>query len=69
MSSSQWRHDSTEKWVTPDGKVVATVVSPQARNIVIPGLTPGVIHTLQGRGVGGSTGFSDWSAPASHMGM
>jgi hypothetical protein len=54
---------------TPDGKVVATVVSTQARSIVIPGLTPGVIYTLQGQAVGGSTGFSDWSDPVSHMCM
>ncbi|HZL79489.1 MAG TPA: fibronectin type III domain-containing protein [Candidatus Limnocylindrales bacterium] len=55
--------------MTPDGKVVATVVSPQARNVVIPGLLPGTSYTLQGRAVGGSTGFSDWSDPVSHMAM
>lgn len=54
---------------TPDGKVVATIISPQARNIVIPNLTPGVVYTLQGQAVGGSTGFSDWSDPVSHMCM
>ena len=55
--------------MTSDGKVVATVVSTQARNIVIPNLKPGVIYTLQGQAVGGSTGFSDWSDPVSHMCM
>jgi len=55
--------------MTPDGNVVASIVSTQARNIVIPGLTPGVVYTLQGQAVGGSTGFSDWSDPVSHMCM
>ena len=55
--------------MTPDGKVVATVVSPQSRNIAIPNLTPGIVYTLQGQAVGGSTGFSDWSDPVSHMCM
>ena len=69
LSSLDNAHSYQVQAVTPDGKVAATVVSPQARNIVIPGLTPGVIYTLQGRGVGGSTGFSDWSDPVSHMCM
>jgi hypothetical protein len=38
-----------------------------AIRVVIPGLTPGVVYTLQGQAVGGSTGFSDWSDPVSHM--
>ncbi len=55
--------------LTPDGKVVATIISPHAGKIVIPNLTPGVVYTLQGQAVGGSTGFSDWSDPVSHMCM
>jgi len=55
--------------LTPDGKVLKTVDSTQARNVVIPGLTPGIIYTLIGRAVGGSTGYSDWSDPVSHMCM
>ncbi len=54
---------------TADGKVVTTVVSPQARNVVIPGLTPGIAYTLMARAVGGLTGYSDWSDPVSHMCM
>jgi hypothetical protein len=41
----------------------------QARGIVVGGLTPGGIYAVQARGVGGSTGYSDWSDPVSHMVM
>ncbi|MGH7951307.1 MAG: fibronectin type III domain-containing protein, partial [Limisphaerales bacterium] len=41
----------------------------QARRMVLPGLTPGQTYTVQVRGVGGSTGYSDWSDPVSHMAM
>ncbi|MGH7990631.1 MAG: fibronectin type III domain-containing protein, partial [Limisphaerales bacterium] len=41
----------------------------QARHIVLPGLTPGQTYTVQVRAVGGSTGYSDWSDPVSHMAM
>ena len=37
----------------------------QARRIVLKNLTPGTTYTVQGRGVGGSTGYSDWSDPVS----
>ena len=30
---------------------------------------PGVTYTVQVRGVGGTTGYSDWSDPVSHMAM
>jgi chitodextrinase len=33
----------------------------QARRIVVEGLTPGVVYTLQVRAIGGSTGYSGWS--------
>jgi hypothetical protein len=41
----------------------------QARRIVLAGLTPGSTYAVQVRGVGGSTGYSDWSDPVSHMAM
>lgn len=41
----------------------------QARRIVIPGLTPGTTYTFRVRAIGGSTGYSDWSDPVSHMAM
>ncbi|MEP6663429.1 MAG: fibronectin type III domain-containing protein [Verrucomicrobiota bacterium] len=37
--------------------------------VVIPDLTPGTTYTLQARAIGGSTGYSDWSDPVSHMAM
>lgn len=40
---------------------------PQARSIVLTGLTPGVLYDLRVRAIGGSTGFSDWSDVTSHM--
>ncbi len=41
----------------------------QARGIVVGGLTPGNTYSIQTRGIGGSTGYSDWSNPVSHMAM
>jgi hypothetical protein len=41
----------------------------QARKIVVPNLTPGTTYSVQARAVGGSTGYSDWSDPVSHMAM
>jgi hypothetical protein len=41
----------------------------QARGIVVANLTPGNTYSVQARGVGGSTGYSDWSDPVSHMVM
>ena len=35
--------------------------------MVVNGLTPGVVYTFQVRAVGGSTGYSEWSDPVSHM--
>lgn len=46
-----------------------TVDSTQARRIVLSNLTPGTVYTVQSRAVGGSTGYSDWSDPVSHMAM
>ena len=39
----------------------------QARSILIENLTPGTVYNVQARAVGGSTGYSDWSDPVSHM--
>lgn len=39
----------------------------QARRIVLLGLTPGTIYFTRVRAIGGSTGYSDWSVPASLM--
>ncbi|HZF02224.1 MAG TPA: fibronectin type III domain-containing protein [Methylomirabilota bacterium] len=41
----------------------------QSRRMVLAGLTPGQIYAVQVRAVGGSTGYSDWSDPVSHMAM
>jgi hypothetical protein len=41
----------------------------QARQIVVENLTPGTTYTLQARAVGGTTGYSDWSDPVSHMAL
>lgn len=39
----------------------------QARRIVLTNLTPGTTYTIEARAIGGSTGYSDWSDPVSHM--
>ena len=44
-------------------------ISTNSRGVVITGLTPGLIYTVQVRAIGGSTGYSDWSDPVSHMAM
>ena len=38
-----------------------------SRSITLTGLTPGSTYTVQVRAVGGTTGYSDWSDPVSHM--
>ena len=45
------------------GDWVAAGTFTQARRIVLSGLTPGTVYTVQARAVGGSTGYSVWSAP------
>jgi hypothetical protein len=55
------RHSSTTNVWTPGG------VFTQARKIVVENLTPGTTYTFQVRAVGGSTGYSGWSDPVSHM--
>jgi hypothetical protein len=38
-----------------------------ARSMKVSGLVPGTTYFVQVRAVGGSTGYSDWSNPVSHM--
>ncbi len=40
-----------------------------SRALSIEGLTPGANYTVQVRAIGGSTGYSDWSDPVSHMSL
>jgi len=47
----------------------AVGVFTQARSIVIEGRTPGTVYDVQARAIGGTTGYSDWSDPVSHMAM
>jgi hypothetical protein len=42
-------------------------IHPQARRIVLPGLTSGTVYNVRVRAIGGSTGASDWSDPQSHI--
>jgi hypothetical protein len=42
-------------------------LSTQARSILVTGLVPGTIYSVQTRAIGGSTGYSDWSNPVSCM--
>jgi len=40
-----------------------------SRAMPVGGLTPGGNYTFQVRAIGGSTGYSDWSDPVSHMSL
>ena len=40
-----------------------------SRSMPINGLTPGGNYSFQVRAIGGSTGYSDWSDPVSHMSL
>jgi chitodextrinase len=55
------RHYTTPNTFQPGGTFT------QARRIVVDALTPGTTYTFQVRAIGGSTGYSDWSDPISHM--
>ena len=53
---------------TDGGKTwVEAGMSTQARRIVLKGLTPGTTYSVRARAIGGSTGASNWSNPASVM--
>jgi hypothetical protein len=58
---------SYEVQVKNGGDWVPAGVFTKARGIVLPGLTPGQVYSVQVRAVGGSTGYSDWSNPVSRM--
>lgn len=49
------------------GEYQAAGLFTQARKIKQEGLTPGTQYDWQFRAVGGSTGYSDWSDPITHM--
>ena len=51
------------------GPFQAGGVGTDSRAIPINNLTPGTLYTIQIRAVGGSTGYSDWSDPATHWCM
>ncbi len=40
-----------------------------SRQMIVEGLTPGTNYAVQVRAIGGSTGYSGWSDPSSHMSM
>ena len=45
------------------GEFLPSVVSTSSRNITVPNLIPGRLYLHQGRTIGGTTTFSDWSDP------
>ncbi len=49
------------------GPWVTTDPSTSAKRYIISGLVSGTFYTVQIRAIGGSTGFSDWSDPVTHM--
>ena len=56
------------QYTTDGGKTwVSGGISSKARSIVLTGLTPGMVYTIQARALGGSTGQSIWSTPVSIM--
>lgn len=55
------------RYYTTPGQWQSGGFSTQARRIVVAGLTPGTTYAFAVRGIGGSTGHSDWSDPVSHM--
>ena len=45
------------------GEFMPTVFSTSSRNIIVAGLVPGHLYLFQGRNLGGTTTYSDWSDP------
>ena len=64
--------DARYALVGPDGTPgpwVSGGLFTNSRAISLIGLTPGGLYQIQLRGVGGSTGYSDWSDPVQHMSL
>ena len=40
-----------------------------SRSIPLNSLTPGAMYQIEARAIGGSTGYSDWSAPTNHRSL
>lgn len=51
------------------GAWITTLLFTSSRSMPVGGLTPGGNYLFQVRAVGGSTGYSDWSDPVSHMSL
>lgn len=49
------------------GGWLPATIGTKSRRLDVDGLVPGLIYQLQVRAIGGSTGFSNWSDPVSHM--
>ncbi len=49
------------------GDYIPGGVFTSSRGIMLPNLTPGSTYTVQVRGIGGLTGYGDWSDPVSRM--
>ena len=49
------------------GGWIAAGIFTRSRRIVVENLVPGSTYSLQARAIGGSTGYSPWSDPVSHM--
>jgi hypothetical protein len=59
---------SYEVQTSPNGTDWTTVkFSPQARTIILIGLTTDSVVQVRARALGGSTGESDWSVPSSSI--
>lgn len=52
---------------TGSGEWKSAGVFTKSTNVLIGDFIPGEVYDVQARGVGGSTGYSDWSDPVSHM--
>jgi hypothetical protein len=50
--TGQWQHAGTYTYT---------------RNLVVENLIPGTPYNIRARTVGGTTGYSNWSDPVSHM--
>ena len=55
------------RWRIGGGEWVDGGIHPQARRLVLENLTPGTVYEIQARGLGGSTGRSEWSLSATKM--